>query len=395
MKQITLILAAMILCSSCEKLTLQQQADQIHARILTLDTHNDTPMSFMRGQYDIALDNPNNCVDIPKMEIGGLDGAFFAVFVNQGLRDSITNEKVKTRALDVFDRIGQVVAANSDKLAFCTTPEQALAAKKAGKRILFTGIENGYAIGNDLNLIDQYADLGARYITLVHSRNNDICDSANDTLEHGGLSTFGRQVIQRMNQKGVMVDISHASDLAAMQAIECSIKPVIASHSCAKSICDNPRNLNDTLLRALAAKGGVMQLCILSDYVSPAIPNPKQDSAVQVIRDKYQLLGTLDEDQKKLYSKEIRAARGEYPNQLATIAQAIDHIDYVVNLVGIDHVGIGTDFDGGGGLADCPSAAYLKGITVELLRRGYTQQDIEKIWSGNIMRVLREVETVS
>ena len=238
-----------------------------------------------------------------------------------------------------------------------------------------------------------FYDLGVRYMTLCHTRNNDICDSANDTIaEHGGLSAFGRQVVDRMNRLGMMVDISHVSEQAAFDAIAQSAVPVIASHSCAWEVCHNPRNMSDSLLVAMAEKGGVMQLCILSSYVRPDIPNPQLVSALRALRAHYAALAPLTPEQQREQRAAMYQIYETYPPHLASVSEAVDHIDHVVRLVGIDHVGIGTDFDGGGQLADCKNAAQLKNITIELLRRGYSEEDIEKIWSGNLLRVMQAAQ---
>ncbi len=393
-KFLGLPLVALLALTACGEQTLEQRADKLHKRFLTLDSHNDTPKFFPYPEYDILTENRGACVDLPKMEIGGLDGAFFAAYVRQGPRDSAGFAAARDKALGMIADIHKVTETHPEKFVLATTPEDAYAAKKAGKRAMFIGVENGYPIGKDLDLLDRYYDLGARYVTLCHTRNNDICDSANDPAgaEHDGLSDFGRDVVLRMNQLGMMVDISHVSEKSAFDAIAESRAPVVASHSCAKAVCDNPRNMSDSLLKALAANGGVMQLCILSIYVRPTAGNPQVDSALRVVRERYaalEALTTLQEQQQRADTYEVYE---KYPLDLPTVAEAIDHIDHVVKLIGIDHVGIGTDFDGGGQLADCKTAAQMKNITIELLRRGYSDEDIEKIWSGNLMRVLKDVQ---
>ncbi len=384
---------ALFLLGSCQEQTLEERADALHARILTLDSHNDTPLRFRLPEYDIMQDNPGVCVDYPKMVAGGLDGAFFAAYIRQGARDSLSLEAATQRVLTLIDDIRHMSAEHPDQFALATTPEEGLQSKQAGKRAVYIGVENGYAIGRNLDVLDRFYDLGVRYMTLCHTRNNDICDSANDTIaEHGGLSAFGRQVVDRMNRLGMMVDISHVSEQAAFDAIAQSAVPVIASHSCAWEVCHNPRNMSDSLLVAMAEKGGVMQLCILSSYVRPDIPNPQLDSALRAMRAHYAALAPLTPEQQREQRAAMYQIYETYPPHLASVSEAVDHIDHVVRLVGIDHVGIGTDFDGGGQLADCKNAAQLKNITIELLRRGYSEEDIEKIWSGNLLRVMQAAQ---
>lgn len=384
----TVVILASLLTVTTQAKNIERHAEKLHQQMLTLDSHIDTPLQFSAPWFDITRDNYRGCIDIPKMERGGLDGCFFAVFVNQGDRDEATKAKKVAGAYKIFENLNNVLAQNPTKLMLCTTPEDGYKAKSEGKRAMYIGVENGYAIGDDLDNINRFRDLGARYITLVHSRNNDICDSANDKQEHGGLSEFGRRVVSRMNEQGVMVDVSHASELSAWQAIEFSKVPVIASHSCSKAVNDNVRNMSDSLIVALAKKGGVVQMCILSSYVD----NSKNSRAHDTERRKILSAIPQGEEPTKTQLKELNDLRKKYSNDFATVSQAVNHIDHIVKLVGIDHVGIGTDFDGGGSLADCMTAADMKNITCELIRRGYSDKNIAKIWSGNILRVLGDVE---
>jgi membrane dipeptidase len=244
-------------------------------------------------------------------------------------------------------------------------------------------------------MLDTYYDRGIRYVTLVHTDNNDICDSSNDTIEHGGLSPFGEAVVRRMNDLGMMVDISHASDNTFHDVISLSRAPVIASHSCTRALCDNPRNLTDEMLLELKENGGVIQMCILSAYVKTPAPNPQRDSARQAVREKHGNYYDLDQDAKDAFMVDWFAVERDFPRELATVKDAVDHIDHIVQLIGIDHVGIGTDFDGGGELEECFDVSQMGNITLELVRRGYTRREIRKIWGGNLTRVLREVEAAA
>jgi membrane dipeptidase len=257
---------------------------------------------------------------------------------------------------------------------------------------VFIGIENGYPIGQDLSNIARFYAKGARYITLCHTKNNHICDSSTDTTEFNGLSDFGVEVVREMNRLGMMVDVSHISDSSFYDVLALSTVPVIASHSCARAMCDNPRNLNDDMLRKLAGNGGVIQLCILSDYVKTPDPNPARDSVFTAIREKYRNFTDLSEEEEKEARKDWHRADSLYPRVLASVSDAVDHIDHIVEVAGIDHVGIGTDFDGGGGLSDCTDVSQLGNITIELVKRGYTEEAIRKIWGGNIMRVMEQVQ---
>ncbi|MDY0232305.1 MAG: dipeptidase, partial [Candidatus Saccharicenans sp.] len=270
--------------------------------------------------------------------------------------------------------------------------------KEQGKLIAFLGIENGYAIGRDLSLIKDFYNQGVRYITLCHSSDNDICDSSTDRSdpEDRGLSEFGQQVVEECNRVGMIVDISHASDRSFYQVLEASQAPVIASHSCARAVCDNPRNLSDEMIKALAAKGGVIQICFLSSYVKTPKPNPERDQALKELRSKYGNWRRIqDEELRRKVMEEMQEINQKYPVELATVQDLVDHIDHVVELVGVDYVGIGTDFDGGGGVQGCNDVSEMINVTVELLRRGYSETDIEKIWGKNFFRVFNQVQEVA
>ncbi len=239
---------------------------------------------------------------------------------------------------------------------------------------------------------------GVRYITLCHIGDNDICDSSTDRShpEDRGLSAFGRDVVRECNKVGMLIDVSHASDRSFFAILEASTAPVIASHSCARALCDNPRNLSDDMLKALAAKGGVMQMCFLSTYIRKPSPNPERDKALKAFEEKYDRPGMRDdEESRRRLHEEYDAIREKYPSEKATVADLVDHIDHVVKVVGIDYVGIGTDFDGGGGITGCDDVSGMIHVTEELLRRGYSEPDIAKIWSGNFMRVFRKAIEVS
>jgi len=354
-----------------DAIKIQKKAHKIHHKILTVDTHLDTPLimdiypSFFGEEFDLSQRYQNakfpgftfRQVDFPRMQEGGLDAGFFVAYVAQGDRDDAGNQAAIQSVLGLIDLIYEKVDAHPELAAVVADPKDSYRLEKEGKRAIYIGIENGYAIGNDLAMIETYYDLGARYMTLSHSSNNDICDSSTDQQgpEHGGLSPFGEAVVAEMNRLGMMVDVSHISDDAVWDVLAITAAPVIASHSNALALYDHPRNLNDDLLEAIAENGGVVQVNLL--YVSEVDPNT-----------------------------------GE---RTASVSDVVDHIDHIVAVAGIDHVGIGTDFDGGGVVDGCEDASKLEAITVELVKRGYTKNEIRKIWSENFMRVFREVELVA
>jgi len=375
---------------------LLTRADIIHNNVLTLDSHTDTPMRLFDSDFDISKKNSsgktNSKIDFPRMKEGGQDAAFFAVFIGQGDRTKDANSEAKEKALSIFEAIHKNIAKNSNVAEIALTPADAYRLKKEGKQAIYIGMENGYPLGTNIKNIEEFYDLGARYITLCHSSNNDICDSSTDSTEHNGLSEFGRQVVSKMNDLGMIIDISHVSDKSFYDVMELSKAPIIASHSCARAICDNPRNIDDDMLKILAENGGVIQMCILSDYVKVIEQDSSRINAAQPIIDKYNILKELSyEEQQKIF-RDWDALNETNPPKLATVSDAVDHIDHIVDVAGIDHVGIGTDFDGGGELEDCYDVSHIKNITIELVKRGYTENEIEKIWSGNFMRVFNQVQ---
>lgn len=376
---------------------LEERAKALHSKMVTIDTHTDTPLNFLRTGFDFSGENNTaigSKVDLAKMEKGGLDAAFFAVFIGQRECTPERYTEVNARAMEIFNAIYATVKQYPSRAAIATTPDDVYRLKKESKRAIYIGVENGYPIGDDIGQVKAFYDLGARYITLCHTRNNQICDSSTDPdgPRHNGLSEFGRKVVQEMNRLGMMVDVSHISDKAFYDVLEVSKAPVIASHSCARAICDNPRNLTDDMLRALAKNGGVVQMCILSEYVKKGEPNPARDSAYRALRTKWNNFRGLTPEQEKQATTEWYELEEKYPVKLATVADVVDHIDHMVKVMGIDHVGIGTDFDGGGGVDGCRDASQMYCITMELLRRGYSEKDIRKIWGENFLRVFREVE---
>jgi len=376
-----------------------RRADRIHRQILTLDSHTDTPMDMLRWDADISqnLDGTpwDGKVDLPRMQAGGLDAVVFAAWIGQGPRTQEGNRKANDKVNRTIQTIHDAIAANSDRAELALTANDAYSIEKTGKRAIYIGIENGYAIGKDLNSIKTFYDIGARYITLCHVKNNDICDSSNDTTEHGGLSPFGKKVVREMNQLGMIVDISHVSDAAFYDVLKLSKAPIIASHSCSRAICNNPRNLSDAMLLALAEKGGVIQVAIYTDYVKAPEPNPEREDAFKALNKKYPDYNNMTEEEKKPVLLEWYETDKKYPRKLATVADFVDHIDHIIKVVGIDHVGIGTDFDGGGELMGLRDISRMPNITRELLRRDYSKKDIGKIWGLNFLRVFREVEQVA
>ena len=325
-----------------------QKAKEIHSRILSVDTHTDTPLWFTRGAFSLGW-RKGNQVSIQKMEEGYLDSQFLAAFLAQKELDAESSQKAVEKCQKMLEGIFADVEKYKDYCGIALTEEDARRLKAEGKKAFFLGIENGYGIGKDIKNIKKYKDMGVQYMTLCHSYDNDICNSSSNTADASkGLTPFGRKVVKEMNKVGMLIDISHASEGTFWDAIKYSKDPIFASHSSVKALCDHDRNLTDDQLRALAKNGGVIHICIYGGYLN----------------------------------KDAKAA---------SIEDVVAHIDHAVKVAGIDHVGIGSDFDGGGGVLGCNGDNDMINITVKLLEKGYSEEDIRKIWGGNFFRVLDQV----
>ncbi|MBJ66337.1 MAG: membrane dipeptidase [Rhodobiaceae bacterium] len=375
----------------------------IRAEIITFDSHIDIPFDFMENSKHDPGDNSDMQVDIPKMQKGGMDAGFFVVYVPQGPLNEAGFKNAKKLAEKKFKAIVNMTRSYSSKITLALSPKDIYRAKENNLLSAAIGIENGYTIGEDISLLDYYYSLGARYMTLAHIGHNQISDSSipskrlnNSEKMHNGISSFGRKVIKRMNNIGMMVDISHISEEAAFEAIQLSRSPVIASHSCAKSIADHPRNLSDDLILALASKGGVIQVVAFPNYVK--VDNSRFFSIMELGKEVAKIYGDRNfipsmHAIKDEYTEGIKEINKRYP--LPSVDDLIDHIDYIVELVGIDYVGISSDFGGGGILEGWIDASQTNFVTERLRKRGYSENDIKKIWGENILRVWREVEDIS
>ena len=387
--------------STATEQDLTQKALEIHNRVLTVDTHADTPLRMIQPGFDMSeRHDPNETgskVDYPRMKEGGLDAIFFAAFVAQDIRDDDGHNRAKALCLQMLDSILVSTERNTDIVGLAVNPQDAYTLEKAGKRAIYVGIENGYPIGKDLSNVALYYEKGVRYITLVHSSNNDLADSATDSEgpEHGGISAFGAKVVQEMNRLGIMVDVSHGNDSVFYDAIALSKAPIIASHSNARAVTNHKRNMTDEMLKLMAKNGGVVQLTMLADYLREAPPNPARDSAIAVLRANMKPIGEMSEEERKALRQSFQEINKKYPAPPATVKHVVDHIDHIVKVAGIDHVGIGCDFDGGGGIEGVFDASEVMNITIELVKRGYSEKQVEKIWGGNLIRVFKEVQAVA
>lgn len=380
---------------------LIKKALEIHDRVLTLDTHADTPLRMIQPGFDLSeRHDPSDTgskLDYPRMIEGGLDAVFFAAFVAQDIRDNDGHSRAKNLCLQMIDSIIASTKRNSDIVGLALNPEDAYELEKEGKRAIYIGIENGYPVGNDLSNISLYYDKGVRYITLVHSSNNDLADSSTDSKgsEHNGLSDLGNEVVKEMNRLGIMVDVSHGSDSLFYDTIALSKAPIIASHSNARSVTNHKRNMTDDMLRLMAKNGGVVQLTMLSNYLREVPPNTKKDSAVAALKASMKPVTEMTEEEQNKARKLMQELNNKFPAPPAKVKNVVDHIDHIVKIAGVDHVGIGCDFDGGGGIEGVFDASEVMNITIELVRRGYSEEQIEKIWGGNLIRVFRDVQAIA
>jgi membrane dipeptidase len=399
--------------------TLVERARTIHQRVLTLDTHVDFNPADLAGErnYTQRLDTQFN---LPKMIDGGLAGLFFVVYVGQTLESQHPEalkpagfERAYKFAIEKFAAVHRFTSEiASDKIELALNAEDVRRIAARGKKVALIGVENGYPLGDDIGFVKEFYDRGARYLSLTHNGHNQHADShtgERDGWKWHGVSPLGKLVIAEMNRLGIMVDVSHASKESMMQTAALSEAPIIASHSGARALCDVSRNLDDEQLLALKQSGGVFQAVAYGGFVKTTKPDSaERTAAIAAARREFALpdskgpgqhvrlhaaLKQLSDVQRADYEKNLAAIDRQHPGDPpATVKDFVDHIDYAVKLIGIDHVGISSDFDGGGGVEGWNDASETFNVTLELVRRGYNEYQIEKLWSGNLLRVMGEVE---
>lgn len=370
---------------------------------ITLDTHVDIPFDYMGApRFDVGKDTPLK-VDLGKMEKGGLNSAFFIVWVPQGPLTPAGYAKAVQQAEKKYERIGRMLMMYPNRIRLATTPAQVRANHKAGMLSAMIGIENAYSLGHDLKRLDAAYDRGARYVGLVHIGNNDLCTSSLPDSDKGepamsskadqGITDFGRAVVKRANALGIMVDVSHASDKCTRDVLALSTAPIIASHSSARALADSPRNLPDDLLKAIAATGGVIQAVAYKGYVKPDPAREKAEEALQERIAKQQGQDEYDDEVDDYLPARIAGmAEIQKKHPLPTVDDYVAHIAHIAKVAGIDHVGIASDFDGGGGITGWMDASETGNVTDALRKHGFSDADIAKIWGGNLLRVWGEVE---
>lgn len=401
-----LIMAVFFACSQEQtQEKAQKQLKSIHERAITIDTHVDIGRNYATEEMDPGINNPRLKCDLTKMENGGMDGVFLAVFVGQGKLDAEGYKGAYDTAMTKFNAIHRLTEEMyPERCELAISPDDTERIVKTGKRAIMIGMENGYPIGEDLSLVKKYYDLGTRYITLCHSAHNQICDSSSpDEPLHNGISEFGKKVVAEMNRLGIMCDVSHISEKSFWDLIEISKAPIIASHSGCYEVNQHNRNLTDEQLKALAKKGGVIQIVALSSFLKAETPEHRD--AMNKLREEVGLPSRREIWRMSQEEREALQPKFEEFNKLSVevekkypptdLQDFVDHIDHAVKIAGIDHVGIGTDFDGGGGIPGFNNHAEAGNVTEELVRRGYSDDEIIKIWGGNLLRVWREVEKVA
>ena len=412
-------LLGLMIVASCttQTETLEEKARRIHESVITIDTHDDINVANFTDSINYTQ-RLNTQVNLPKMDEGQLDVAWLIVYTGQGDLTEEGYASAEMNAMSKFDAIHRLVEEYApDQIGLATSSDEVRSLIAEGKKVAMIGVENAYPIGEDLGNFELYRDKGARYVSLSHNGHSQFSDSNTgeaDGFLHEGLSELGKEAIVEMNRLGMMIDVSHPSKEAMRQMIALSKAPIIASHSSARALCDHSRNLDDEQLFWMKENGGVVQTVAFSSYLNTEKHNARNEY-MQTIRTRLaeekglewydrSELRNLDADKRASFMNYYREIVAEADELVAndpeaptgvTVADFVDHIDYMVNLIGIDHVGISSDFDGGGGVGGWQDASETFNVTLELVKRGYSEEDIQKLWGENLLRVLDEVQAVS
>ena len=397
---------------------LLEKAKEIHQNVITIDTHADININNFTEERNYTMDLENQ-VTLPKMEAGGLDVAWFIVYTGQ---DELTEEAFKDaydNAMSKFNAIHDLVEDFApEKIGLATNSDEVRKLVSEGKKVAMIGVENGYSIGLDVENVEKFYNLGARYMSLAHQGHSQLSDSntgeENDEWLHNGLSVLGKEVITEMNRLGMMIDVSHPSKEAIKQMFELSKAPLIASHSSARELCNHSRNLDDELLMLFKEHGGVVQTVAFSAYVNTEKDKAFSEASENVYKEKAEKMSfeilprdsvrALNNSERNAYYADYQKVRAEAAPEIELLKEEIepvgvsdfvDHIEYMVDLIGIEHVGISSDFDGGGGIEGWQDASETLNITKELVKRGYSEKEIAKLWGENLLRVMDEVNAVA
>jgi len=393
---VVVLVSALAVTGCAENLSL-------HDELFTVDTHVDVPPIEEAGDKDY-LDLPDVQVDLVKMSAGGLDAAFFILYSGQGALTPDGHAAAEAEALARYATIKRMLDRHPDRIELARSVADAQRIHADGKLVAFLGMENGYPLGGDPAKLRRYFDLGVRYLGITHMGHNTLGDSANQNFAkgepetvHGGLTDAGRAVVAEANRLGIMVDVSHAHSNTTLDIASVSTAPVIASHSAIRALNDIPRNMNDDQLRAVKGTGGVVQVVAFNSHLKHESPQRMPVLIRMFVKLKLPPgmpdLDAMDPQVRETYEREYAEINKKWPKAAATVADLVDHIDYAVQLIGIDHVGISSDFGGGGGIEGWQNAAETPNVTQELVARGYSRDDIQKLWGGNLLRVLAAVES--
>lgn len=390
------LIALALLTGSAQAADVPPAIRALHERLLVLDSHLDTPMQLARPGWDISqrhrYADDLSQVDLPRMREGGLDGGFFAVFTPQGPRTAEGRTLASEHGLAVITRIRDMVVARPDEFALATRADEVPGIVASGRRVVLISMENAEPLAADPGRLATYQRLGLRMLGLVHAQNNSFADSATALPEWHGLSPAGRELVGEANRLGILIDVSHASDAVFDQVLALSRAPVIASHSGARAIGPHPRNLDDARLRRLAEKGGVIQVNSFPSDLVPRPPNPERDKVLAPLYREFRLAASLSPEQVADLARRIREADARYPLPPTRLDDFMAHLLHILDVVGPQHVGIGADWDGGGGVEGLRDVSDLPRISQRLLAAGYSEQDLAAIWGGNLLRVLAAAE---
>ncbi|HKJ49039.1 MAG TPA: membrane dipeptidase [Christiangramia sp.] len=415
---ILLITSLLALNAQTSENDLMERAREIHKEAITIDTHNDINVNNFTSSKNYTMDLDTQ-VNLPKMQEGGMDVTWLIVYTGQKELDAEGYKNAYENAISKFEAIHRLTDEIApEKIGLATSSSEVRKLVKAGKKVAMIGVENAYPVGTDLNRIKEFYDRGARYMSLSHNGHSQFSDSntgeENDEWLHNGLSELGKEAIKEMNKYGMMIDVSHPSKEAIKQMFELSKAPLIASHSSARALCDHSRNLDDDLLELFKKHGGVVQTVAFSSYLNTEKHNAFDAEADKIFKKKAKVMefDILQRDSiKKLTEskqddyyeryREVKLASQPEIEELKDkvtpvgVSDFVDHIDYLVKKIGIDHVGISSDFDGGGGIDDWQDASETFNVTLELVKRGYNDEQIKKLWGENLLRVLDEVQAVA
>jgi membrane dipeptidase len=385
---------ALLVSAPAGSSSISDQARKLHFSSIVADTHDDTTQRLFSKDFDLGARNATGHIDIPRMREGGLGAIFFSIWIDGRTMGPPAIQK----ALDQIDAVQQNVRKNSKDLAFARTADDVRRAHKEKKIAVLMGIEGGHMLGNDIRMVRIYSELGVRYMTLSHFYNDEWADSSTDKPAHNGLTDYGKDIVREMNRQGIMVDISHVSDKTFYDALAVSKAPLIASHSSCRALCNHARNMTDDMIKALAAKGGVIQINYEKSFIDQAYKDASDKWSGGVVEMMDKLKKQCGDDDacigEKLAEQEKQAtAEGKLPH--VSWERIVDHIDHAVKLVGADHVGLGSDFDGASMPEGMDDVSHLPQITDALLKKGYSEADIRKILGENTLRVLAAAEQVS